>query len=308
LDHLHFSPASRAANVPTVSEQTRRALVFRIGALGDVLLTRRLTYSLSLAGYRSTLFAPTRHAALLLADPWMEGILDSESPGHARVFQGEWPSEAATVDVAVVISASGALQQAASVAARSSIQVSPIPRSETMSIAQQWAESVSSWAPAFEGPLPRLVVAREAGLMECATVIHSGSGSTRKNWPHERFTELARLLRRDGHRVLWVRGPAEPDTQHAAEDFESARLSLDALAATLARARLFIGNDSGVSHLAAATGAPTVALFGPTSEAVWRPDGPIVRTVAAGNGEIASLSVQTVREAIDELGTLKTQA
>jgi ADP-heptose:LPS heptosyltransferase len=307
LDQLHFSPASCAANVPTVSEQTRRALVFRIGALGDVLLTRRLTYSLSLAGYRSTLFAPARHAALLLADPWMEGILDSESPGHARVFQGEWSSEAATVDLAVVISTSGDLQQAASVAAKSSIQVSPIPSRETISIAQQWAESVSPWAPAFRGTLPKLGVAC-AGVMENATVIHSGSGSTRKNWPHERFTELAGLLRRGGHSVLWVRGPAEEDPEEDAQDFESARLSLDALAATLARARLFIGNDSGVSHLAAATGAPTVALFGPTSEAVWRPDGPIVRTVSAGNEEIASLSVQTVRDAIDELDRLKTQA
>jgi ADP-heptose:LPS heptosyltransferase len=291
-----------------VLEHNRRALVFRIGALGDVLLTRRLTYSLSLAGYRSTLFAPARHAALLLGDPWTERILDSESPAQSGAFQGEWPGENPSADIAVVISASEELRRAATAAARWSIQVSPNPLNETAAIAHQWAGSASSWAPAFRGPLPKLGVSGAKAWIENATVIHSGSGSPRKNWPYERFIELAHLLRCEGHRVLWVRGPAERDPEEGAEDFESARLSLDTLAATLAQARLFIGNDSGVSHLAAATGAPTIALFGPTSETVWGPDGPFVRAVAASDGKIPSLPVQAVRNAIGELDTLKTQA
>jgi hypothetical protein len=291
-----------------VIEKNRRALVFRIGALGDVLLTRRLTYSLSLAGYRSTLFAPARHASVLLGDPWVEEILDSESPAHARVFQGEWPSEHPTADVALVISTSDDLLRAACVAAQATCQVSPGPLCETKSIARQWAEAASPWAPVFLGPLAKLDVRGEAAWFENATVIHSGSGSPRKNWPIERFAELARLLRGEGHRVLWIRGPAEADPPAGAEDFETARLSLHALAATLSRARLFVGNDSGVSHLAAATGVPTVALFGPTNETVWRPDGPHVRTVAGGFGEIVALSLQAVRDGIAELGTLNTQA
>ena len=51
------------------------------------------------------------------------------------------------------------------------------------------------------------------------------------------------------------------------------RASLVELARELASARLYIGNDSGITHLAAAVGCPTIALFGPTDAAVWAPRG-----------------------------------
>ena len=81
-----------------------RALVMRIGALGDVLLTRRLTYSLFLAGLRSTLFAPARHAAILLGDPWIDAVLDSESPERIAPFGGQWPDSLGRFDVALSLS------------------------------------------------------------------------------------------------------------------------------------------------------------------------------------------------------------
>jgi len=49
------------------------------------------------------------------------------------------------------------------------------------------------------------------------------------------------------------------------------------LACWLGRARLYVGNDSGITHLAAAAGAPVLALFGPTDPSVWVPRGPNVR-------------------------------
>jgi ADP-heptose:LPS heptosyltransferase len=49
------------------------------------------------------------------------------------------------------------------------------------------------------------------------------------------------------------------------------------LARWLAQARLFVGNDSGITHLAAAVGTPVLALFGPTDPAVWAPRGPHVQ-------------------------------
>lgn len=55
--------------------------------------------------------------------------------------------------------------------------------------------------------------------------------------------------------------------------------SLVELARSLAGARLYIGNDSGVSHLAAAVGCPTVVLFGPTDPRVWAPRGGHVTVV-----------------------------
>ena len=134
----------------------RRAIVVRIGALGDVLLTRRLTYSLSLAGIRSTLFAPGRHATLLATDPWIEGVLDSESSSLAGAFRGFWPEPGADYDVAVVISESEELIRATEGAARSLICISPRPTRDDRPVSHQWAEAIGSIGPAFAAELPLL--------------------------------------------------------------------------------------------------------------------------------------------------------
>ncbi|MBI5084159.1 MAG: hypothetical protein HZB13_06125 [Acidobacteria bacterium] len=89
-------------------------------------------------------------------------------------------------------------------------------------------------------------------------------GSRKKNWPLERFQEVARLL---PFPVRWCAGPDEH--LEGAVRFDT----LSALIPWLASARLFIGNDSGVSHLAAACGVPVVAIFGPTDPRVWSPRG-----------------------------------
>jgi ADP-heptose:LPS heptosyltransferase len=88
-----------------------------------------------------------------------------------------------------------------------------------------------------------------------AVVIHPFSGSERKNWPLASYRDLAGLLPLP---VEW-----------AQDRFESL---LD-LAEWITGARLYIGNDSGVTHLAAAVGVPTLALFGPTDPRVWAPRG-----------------------------------
>ena len=101
--------------------------------------------------------------------------------------------------------------------------------------------------------------------------IHPFSGSAKKNWPLERFRELARRLDLP---VRWCAGPEEP--LEDAERFDD----LYDLACWLRSARLYIGNDSGITHLAAAVGTPVVALFGPTDPAIWAPRGDRVSIVA----------------------------
>jgi hypothetical protein len=102
-------------------------------------------------------------------------------------------------------------------------------------------------------------------------VIHPFSGSSKKNWPLDRFREVARRL---PHPVRWCAGPEEtlPDAVRFTDLYE--------LACWLASAHLYIGNDSGITHLAAAVGIPVVALFGPTDPSVWAPRGACVRVVA----------------------------
>lgn len=110
-------------------------------------------------------------------------------------------------------------------------------------------------------------------------LLFPGSGSPKKNWPLERFIALARSLAPSP--VLMVLGPAECHFRAALADFPCLiEPTLGCLAGLAQQALGFVGNDSGVSHLAAAAGAPGVVIFGPTSPARWRPLGEvgIVRT------------------------------
>ncbi|HEV3202671.1 MAG TPA: glycosyltransferase family 9 protein [Bryobacteraceae bacterium] len=102
-------------------------------------------------------------------------------------------------------------------------------------------------------------------------VIHPFSGSPRKNWPLSRFRELARQLE-GSLPVRWCAGPEDPPLDDAVRIDD-----LYELACWLAKARLYVGNDSGITHLAAAVGTPVLALFGPTDPEVWGPRGPNVR-------------------------------
>ena len=137
------------------------------------------------------------------------------------------------------------------------------------------------------GPaVPRLNCPKEPGGF---AVIHPFSSAQRKNWPLEKYRELARRIERSMP-VHWCAGPEEP--------LEGAvRMSnLYDLACWFARAAVFIGNDTGTTHLAAAAGAPVVALFGPTDPAVWAPRGPRVAVLHAP--AIESLPTDAVMDAV----------
>jgi ADP-heptose:LPS heptosyltransferase len=73
------------------------------------------------------------------------------------------------------------------------------------------------------------------------------------------------------------------------------------LGALLSRAGAYLGNDSGISHLAAAWGAPTLSLFGPTDPAVWAPLGPRSRALRSPSGTLEGLSVDAVESGLAEL-------
>ncbi|MEY2877706.1 MAG: hypothetical protein RLZZ15_86 [Verrucomicrobiota bacterium] len=133
--------------------------------------------------------------------------------------------------------------------------------------------------------------------------IHPGSGSPRKNWPAERWLELARRLREElGAEVMFVLGEAEPAHWAAratsgADGFGFAVAPpLRELSDALARCTLFLGHDSGVSHLAAACGVPCVLLFGPTDPAMWAPPAQHVHVIRRG-AALAAISVEDVRAA-----------
>jgi len=118
--------------------------------------------------------------------------------------------------------------------------------------------------------IPRISCPRRDGGF---AVIHPFSGSPKKCWPLDRYKALARMI--EPHLpVRWCAGPEEPlpDAVRITDLYE--------LGCWLATARVYVGNDSGITHLAAAVGTPVVALFGPTDPRIWAPRGPQVRVIA----------------------------
>jgi hypothetical protein len=130
--------------------------------------------------------------------------------------------------------------------------------------------------------------------------VHPGSGSPRKNWPAERYAALAGRLAA-GSAFLVVEGPADRAAVQPLLKVPGATaardLPLRALGALLGDAALYVGNDSGVSHLAAAWGAATVVLFGPTEPGVWAPDAERVLALRGRGGTLEDLEVDEVLEA-----------
>lgn len=145
---------------------------------------------------------------------------------------------------------------------------------------------------------------RDLGLPTSAVVaLHPGSGSQTKRWPADRFAEVARLACDAGYTPLLLAGEADmlalAETQAACARLDliptvACGLRVGVLVAALARCAGYVGNDSGVSHLAALAGAPTVAVFGPTDPARWAPIGPRATAVRAPDHRLANVAADAV--------------
>ncbi len=119
--------------------------------------------------------------------------------------------------------------------------------------------------PIPPGGIPRIEV--PAAPVENFAAIHPFSGSAKKNWPLEHFRRVAAQLEMP---VKWTAGPDESldDAVRFADLYK--------LACWLSTARVYLGNDSGISHLAAAVGTPVIAIFFSTDPEIWAPRGPHV--------------------------------
>ncbi|MHB1414418.1 MAG: glycosyltransferase family 9 protein [Chloroflexota bacterium] len=131
---------------------------------------------------------------------------------------------------------------------------------------------------------------------------HAGSGSRRKNWPATGFAAAIDILASE-HRVMLLCGPADEEATWdllAAARWQGPVIrepSLGRVAALLAESDAYVGNDSGLSHLAGLLGVPTVVLFGPSDPARWRPNGPRV-TVLNWGEDPALLKAEAVVAAV----------
>jgi len=137
--------------------------------------------------------------------------------------------------------------------------------------------------------------------------IHPGSGSSKKNWPVQCWLELSRWLldRRPQPLLLLIGGEADGETLPAlmaglppASVRVAQDLKLPQLAAVLEASTLFLGHDSGVSHIAAAVNTRCILLFGPTNPAVWAPAGEHVTPIRAREQEMEKIPQEQLQQEI----------
>lgn len=167
-------------------------------------------------------------------------------------------------------------------------------------------------------PLPSdyaagMEIAEQAGLNPDAplAVIQPGSGSPAKCWHIDNFLQVAATLKKEGIQVLFLMGPVE-DERFSDESLVKIRsqevvlesISLTQVLQVLTQADVFVGNDSGIGHLAAGMGKKTVVLFGPSNHIHYRPLGQsaVILTPAAHSFTASDTTAQhSVLQAVLEM-------
>jgi len=201
-----------------------------------------------------------------------------------------------------------------------------VDESQSMPAATQLAESLQQLALFLEKPFVELTFNEEtnqaaaaflktAAIPSDATLIalHPGSGSPRKNWSFEGWIDVAEKFGNAINRPLhYLVSSGEAEDRAIGEFLDlmrqrdlpvthAAHLPLEVLGAVLQRSRLFLGHDSGISHLAAACGVPCVLVFGPTDPMIWAPQNPAVITLSAPEKDLSRLqSDEVVANALEQ--------
>jgi len=240
--------------------------VLRPGALGDTLLAVPALRALRSSFGSVRLAAHGAAARLLAAVAEVDSGMAFDDPALAWLFRDSAPGE----DVVAWMNPAGA------VGLKWALMVAPSRPLGEQHCAEYLVETLAPLGVSQEVDDRPLSV---TPLVSDEVLVHPGSGSAAKNWPAEHFAETIRGLRRP---VRLVVGEADAGVADDVERYVGHALPrleqppLEELAARLAGCRAYLGNDSGVSHLAGLCGAHSVVLFGPTSPAVWRPIGPDV--------------------------------
>jgi heptosyltransferase-3 len=294
-------------------------LCVRAGGLGDLLLLRPAVASLAADGHGVWLLAPERYASALLGPGGVERVIDWEGPQVAALLasgsspQGPLAESLRMCAGAVVYSSDPLLVRTITQLVSRTISHPPMPahdqhaaiwyRRPALAFAKQPVDPEIFRATAEERQQTADLL-RRLGLPSGFLAIHPGSGSSAKNWPLSQFVALVEAVSPQAAWLL-VEGPAEQGRLAELRRLPGARalsgMPPRALGVVLSAAGVYVGNDSGVTHLAAAWGVPTVALFGPTNPAIWAPTGPHVAIVAAPGGDLSSLAIESALAAIRRL-------
>ena len=180
-----------------------------------------------------------------------------------------------------------------------------IPRAQKVLGVQRTVHTAEHMASAFIAlgvPLqdvPRAqLFAPEAPVAARYAVIHPFASAPEKQWRAERFCEVARYLELWNIKPVFLAGPKDDVTPFKAHQVVQG--SLNSAKALLSKAAVFVGNDSGPAHMAAAFGVASVVLFGPSNHAIWGPWQTECEIVVAPDG-LKEVTVSRVIAALERL-------
>jgi heptosyltransferase III len=296
-----------------------RILVIRGGAIGDFVLTlpaikllrdRFPKAHLEILGYKHV-------AALAEKRFYADAVRSIESASLARFFakNSELPSELADyfggfdLILSYLYDPDGIFETNAKSSGSATFIAGPSKLDNREHAAFQLARPLAaldlfltgSSAYLFPTDVDRNAIRSLQGNM----AFHPGSGSETKNWPIENWIELGNALLARDHSLIIVGGEADTVRMRQlklAWDGKPVRfaenLPLPHLAALL-EGSVFVGHDSGISHIAAAVGARCLLLFGPTDPAIWAPANANVTVLRAPEGKMDLLKVETLLSLIN---------
>ena len=308
-------------------EKRGKILVVRGGAIGDFILTLP-----AIAALRNTF--PGAHlevlgypvvAELAQAGGLIDGFRSIEAGPLSRFFARDAKPDPAWVEyfesfnliISYLYDPDGIFRSNVGCATKAQFiqgQHRPDEREETHATAV-FLKPLEQLAIFDADPVPRISVPNNSASAEGTLgpgkwiAVHPGSGSESKNLKLGRwFTVLQWVQRKTDWNVLLVGGEAE-GTRLAELSVVLAKqrvrfaehLPLADLAALLGQCHLFLGHDSGITHLAAATGCNVVAIWGPSKRVIWQPLNERVRVVQAPGGDLEQLTAGAVLDAVREI-------
>lgn len=283
----------RGATVSLPPLKGARILAVRAGALGDTLVVLPALSALRRAA------GPSGELTLVGTEPYVqlargEGLATTVHSFERGPFRDDLVRFVSSFDVVVAWTRHERLQEAVLAAGVASLEAPPLPP-RGVHASDHLVGTLSPFG--IEGPASFEPILYSPETLERAdrwisshrlvsggfVALHPGSGSPAKNWPRERFRELGERVLANRLGLLWIEGEADEDEVSRLTEWVPApvahRLGLRLLGAVLSRALGFVGNDSGISHLAAVSRVPCLALFGPTDPRQWAPRGPNVGVV-----------------------------
>lgn len=263
------------------------SFVFHAGALGDFItcLPAMNRFTKITSGAEHILAANPETGRFACECAGFDEFRDVSAPSSAFLFgdnQKQLTTFLSKFRSALLFTNNTHLAAAAEKADLKPLLVQPPFPNKIISIHQYHSSLFESCQTDFGLDIPSQIMLKSMDIIPEESryaVIHAGSGSIKKNWPEENYLRLADRLRDDGFEIVWITGPAEKRGNHPCQDKICRNLPLSLLAAVISRSRLYVGNDSGPTHLSAALGIPTVVIFGPSNPRIWKPAGIKVRVI-----------------------------